>query len=289
MMPGGAVLDVLCQELAILEKAFSGELTKSWRNNNYTHCAQKELNIIKENYKRKYQRVENEYPHREIPSTWCWTNLGDIIELLSDYHSNGSYKILKEKVELLDEPNYAMMIRTTNFEKNNFGDLMKYITKDAYDFMEKSKLFGGEILINKIGNAGSSYYMPYFNKPASLAMNLFMLRIVPGIDSKYIYYHLNTIYSTNDIKQFVRGITTKTIDKKSINSLQIALPPLEEQKEIVRIIDSLFEKELEIKYICDMNENIDGIKKSILAKAFRGELGTNDLEERFIIEDILGI
>ncbi len=46
--------------------------------------------------------------------------LGDILEVLTDYHSNGSYKTLKENVTLLEQPNFAIMIRTTNFEKNDF-------------------------------------------------------------------------------------------------------------------------------------------------------------------------
>jgi type I restriction enzyme S subunit len=192
--------------------------------------------------------------------------------------------VVKEKVELLDEPNYACMIRTTNFEKDNFTDLMKYITKDAYEHLSKSKLFGEEILINKIGNAGSVYFMPTLGRPASLAMNLFMLRISEYISSKYIYYHLKSIYSTSDINQFVRGITTKTIDKKSINSLNIALPPLEEQKEIVRILDNFLEKESKIEELTALEEKIELIKKSILAKAFRGQLGTNCEEDESALE-----
>ncbi len=52
-------------------------------------------------------------------------------------HANGSYEILREHVELLDEPNYALMVRTTDLEKNNFTGSVKYITQKAYDFMTK--------------------------------------------------------------------------------------------------------------------------------------------------------
>jgi type I restriction enzyme S subunit len=46
--------------------------------------------------------------------------LGEILEVLTDYHANGSYEKLKENVELLDRIDYALMVRTTNFEQNNF-------------------------------------------------------------------------------------------------------------------------------------------------------------------------
>jgi type I restriction enzyme, S subunit len=102
--------------------------------------------------------------------------LGDCLSVLTDYHANGSYEKLKANVTLLDQPNYAVMIRTTNFEQNDFRENLKYITQSAYEFLQKSKVFSGDILMNKIANAGSVYWMPDIQKPASLAMNLFLLR-----------------------------------------------------------------------------------------------------------------
>ncbi len=109
--------------------------------------------------------------------------LGDILEVLTDYHSNGSYKILKENVTLLEQPNFAIMIRTTNFEKNDFRKNLIYINQQAYNFLSKSKVFHQDILINKIANAGAVYFMPRLDKPVSLGMNLFLLRIKKTIIS----------------------------------------------------------------------------------------------------------
>ncbi len=266
----------------ILEQAIRGHLTKEWRVNNPNYFTLTELEEIR--IKKKYKKDINNTIEFDIPETWQWVCLGDLIDLLSDYHANGSYETLKKHVELLDEPSYACMIRTTNFEKDNFDTLMKYITKEAYEFMEKSKLYGDEILINKIGNAGSVYLMPKLQRPASLAMNLFMLRLNEKVSSKYVYYHLLSGFSEKDIKQFVRGVATKSIDKKSINSLKIALPPFDEQKEIIRNLDNLLEKDQRAKELSDVIEKIDLMKKAILARAFRGELGTNNLEEESAME-----
>ena len=76
--------------------------------------------------------------------------LGNLLSLLTDYHANGAYKKLKENVELFDEPDYAVMIRTTNFEQNNFDSNLKYISEHAYNFLEKSKVKAGDIIMNKI-------------------------------------------------------------------------------------------------------------------------------------------
>lgn len=62
------------------------------------------------------------------------------------------------------------------------------------------------------------------------------------------------------------------------------LPPLQEQKEILRILYNLLKKESEIKELTELEDEIELIKKSILAKAFRGQLVTNYPKEESAIE-----
>lgn len=70
-----------------------------------------------------------------------------------------------------------------------------------------------------------------------------------------------------------------------MRSLEINLPSIEEQKEIVRILDVILEKEENSKELAEqVIDSIDMLKKSVLAKAFRGELGTNIPEEESSIE-----
>ena len=70
-----------------------------------------------------------------------------------------------------------------------------------------------------------------------------------------------------------------------LSALPIKIPLLSEQVEIVRILDSLFAKEQQAKEAAEaVLEKIDLLKKSILARAFRGELGTNDPNEESAVE-----
>lgn len=160
--------------------------------------------------------------------------LGSLLSLLTDYHANGAYKKLKENVELFDEPDYAVMIRTTNFEQNNFDSNLKYISEHAYNFLEKSKVKAGDIIMNKIANAGSSYLMPELNCPVSLAMNLFLLRIDDDKANStfvYLYLKLNEDY----VKSFANGSVTKTITKEAVRNLEIELPERTMQDYIVKV------------------------------------------------------
>ncbi len=166
--------------------------------------------------------------------------LGDILEVLTDYHSNGSYKTLKENVTLLEQPNFAIMIRTTNFEKNDFRKNLIYINQQAYNFLSKSKVLHQDILINKIANAGAVYFMPRLDKPVSLGMNLFLLRIKKDYNKYFIFCILK--YNEKRLRLMAKGTTTKTITKDNIKMFQILLPPLETQQKIARTLSILDQK-----------------------------------------------
>lgn len=157
--------------------------------------------------------------------------LGDVLEILTDYHANGAYEKLKENVELLDNENYAVMIRTTNFENNNFSDNLKFITEDAYGFLKKSKVYPGDLIMNKIANAGSIYLMPDLGRPVSLAMNLFLLRVdQEKVNPVYVYVYLKA--NESYVKEFANGSVTKTITKDAVRNLEIAIPNRKIQDEI---------------------------------------------------------
>lgn len=195
---------------------------------------------------------------------------GNIITVLTDYHANGSYEKLKEHVTLLDNPDYALMVRTTDLEKNNFRDNVKYINQSAYEFLEKSKIYGGEIIINKIGSAGNVYLMPNLNRPVSLGMNTFLIRIdEKQANNIFIYNLLNSSYGKNIIQEKISGAVTKTITKNSIRGLKLYLPSIEQQE--------LFaQRAIEIEnYIKEQQEELkksEDLFQSLLHHAFTGEL-----------------
>ena len=170
---------------------------------------------------------------------WEIKKFHEIISILTDYHANGSYKILKDNVELLDFKEYALMIRTTDLENNNFIKGVKYINEKAYNFLKKTKIFGGELIINKIGSAGNVYLMPYLNIPVSLGMNQFMIRLKKDYSNIFYYKLLTTEYYTNVIKSNVQGAVTKTITKEAIKNIDIIIPPIELQNKFAERVEKI--------------------------------------------------
>ena len=170
-------------------------------------------------------------------------HMGDYITLLTDFSSNGSYKTLDSGVTMYDKPNYAWMVRTTDLETGDMTSI-KYIDESAYELLEKSKLFGGEIIMNKIGSAGNVYLMPEINMPASLGRNAFMFRYDDRINPKYLFQLLKSEYGQREIKQYVRGAVTQTITKNDVRAVIIVVPPIELQNKYVDFIDQVNKSKL---------------------------------------------
>lgn len=163
--------------------------------------------------------------------------LGDYLTVLTDYHANGSYERLKENVTLLNDSDFAVMIRTTNFEKDDFNEDLKYISEHAYHYLKKSKVYPGDILMNKIATPGNVYRMPNLGRPVSLAMNLFLLRTdETRLNQTYAYYWLKA--NEPYVKSFACGAATATITKKAVRDLEIHLPNIAAQQRISGVLSA---------------------------------------------------
>ena len=166
-----------------------------------------------------------------------FTELESVITLLTDYHANGAYEKLKANVTLLDTENYAVMIRTTNFEANEFSKNLIYVDEAAYTFLKKSKVYPSDLIMNKIANPGTVYFMPDIGRPVSLGMNLFLIRLDKSkVDPYFIYAYLRE--KEHYVKSFASGSTTKTITKEDVRRLRVYCPPLAEQKKIAKILST---------------------------------------------------
>ncbi|SEI98286.1 type I restriction enzyme, S subunit [Lachnospiraceae bacterium A10] len=174
--------------------------------------------------------------------------LSDYIDILTDYHSGGSYKTLKEKTKILHNPDYAVMVRTLNFESNDFINNLIYCDKDSYDFLEYSHIKENDVLMNKIANPGSVYIMPKVEYRATCAMNLFLLRF-KGINQRYMYYVMKN--SEQYIKNQAHGTTTKTITKDEVRNLKFYIHENKEERDrIAELLSS-------IDYKIDNNNKIN--------------------------------
>jgi len=102
-------------------------------------------------------------------------------------------------------------------------------------------------------------------------------------NSKFFFYAMSIMQQK--LESEAPATAQKNINLRILTEVELILPTLPEQLEIVRILDSLLKNEKSARELSDTLEKIDLMKKSILARAFRGELGTNDPRE----ESALGL
>ena len=230
---------------AILHKAFTGELTSKWRD---THGI-----------------TMDEWENAPL-ETMFQLRSGSTIDV-SEEREYGAIPYVK--VADMNLPENEIQITTSS----------RFVDKcpESHVIPEGSTIFpkrGGAILTNKKRYVGIDKIIADLNTMA----------IMP-IDGKaygwYGYYWMQSV----DLRQLNNGSNVPQINNKDMVKLFVPKPSINEQKEIVSILDSVFEQEFQAKEAAEqVIDQIDTMKKSILARAFRGELGTNNPADESAME-----
>ncbi len=127
--------------------------------------------------------------------------------------------------------------------------------------MENGKCFIAQNLKDGFGFASTEFYV---------------FKCSENIYNKYLWYILRDRGFRSNAAQVMTGaVGQQRVPKCYLENYSILLPSIEEQQEIVRILDNYLGKEDKSKELLDMIDRIEEMKKSILARAFRGELGTH--------------
>lgn len=236
------------RKAAILHKAFTGELTKQWRREN---------------------GVSDE--------SWEEKTIGEICSSLKYGTSKKS-----------SDDGEVVVLRMGNLQNGEIDWSNLAYTSDEED-IKKYLLKSGDVLFNRTNSpelvGKTSIYRG--EMPAIYAGYLIKLdyekNIVVG---DYLNYYLNSSKAKEYYMQVkTDGVSQSNINAKKIGEFEIPLPTLSEQHEIVRLIDELLARERKAQQATEQAlASIDLMKKSILARAFRGELGTNKASEASALE-----
>lgn len=280
--------EVEMRKISILDKAFRGELTKKWREKNKTgsaldllqeiqnekmkkweeECCEAEKNGSKKPKKIKISKLEemivpkDEEPY-EIPDTWKWVKLGEISQISMGQSPLGEKVNSLIGVGLIGGP-------------SDMGENYPIITRYTSQITKLSSI--GDIIVSIRATLGKNIF-----SDGEYCLG----RGVCGIRSKIVNNILLRFYFTNSIEYLYKissGTTFAQVSKEDISNLYFPLPPLEEQQEIVRVLEEVLEKEKKVKELIDLEEKIDLLEKSILDKAFRGKLGTQDINDEPALE-----
>jgi len=293
-------VDIENRKISILDRAFKGVLTSKWRNENKTSDVKELLKLINDEKIKKWEedclqaeKNGNKKPKKpiireikdmivpveeqpyKIPDSWVWVRLGDIIRYtdnldINKYYSDEQVINYVDIDSINNEFNYI-----EKFKKEKVKDLSsraRRILKKDFILYSSVRPYLNNFAIMKdeledcIGSTGFFVF-----KPINIS-TLYIFRI-------FLVPYIKELYLTS-----IKGFNSPSINIEIFNNTPISLPPLEEQQEIVRILNEVLENENKVKELLELEERIDILEKSILNKAFKGELGTQNNSDESAIE-----
>lgn len=160
----------------------------------------------------------------------------------------------------------------------------RFVPQDYYDALSDTrKPELGDVLYTLVGSYGIPVVVDD-EKPFCFQRHMALLK-PESIDTYFLWYLLQTHEMYNKATEIATGTAQLTVPIKGLRALEFMCPDAYEQKQIVTMVSDILNKEQKAKEAAEaVIDQIDTMKKSVLARAFRGELGTNDLAEESAME-----
>lgn len=203
----------------------------------------------------------------EIPEHWKVSRIKNVITLLTDYDANGSFSDIAKNCNINNGTPYAWMVRTTDLVNNRVGIVEgnNYCDKKTYDYLAKSSLESGDLLMTKRGNVGMVYVVPECSCPMTLAPNLYLLKTkASDINNRYLMHYLSSTKPKSQLAILNKSTTLGALYKDDVKSLQIALPPIDEQLLLAQFIDKELDKVDSVISNCNRQISLFQERKQII-------------------------
>jgi len=215
-------------------------------------------------------RVNSEFG--EIPEDFAVVKVGSLPMLVTDYVANGSFASLKANVNLYQEPNYAYFIRNTDLKSGSFG---VFVDQHSYEFLSKSTLFGGEIIISNVGDVGSVFLCPKLDGRMTLGNNIIMLRPEDDHLRYYLYIWFKYLQGQALIQGIKGGSAQPKFNKTDFKNTSVLIPPKDMLSRFHETVAPMFEtisqRQTETSRLADLRD-------TLLPQLMSGEIDVSDLD-----------
>lgn len=254
---------------SLLADAVSGKLTEDWRN-------EKEYEI-----------------ETDLPLEWRFAKIDKLVNSTKKDLRTGPFgtTLKKSEHQLFGIPVWGIESIGENGTFTGFNKIFVSIEKAKE--LKSFEVNGGNIIISRSGTVGEICILPDDVQYGLISTNL--MKIVLNNDvilSKYFCWLFDGSQIVIDkLRELCTGSTRLFLTQTILKEIDYPLPPIEEQKEIVRRVDQLlaFVDKIEVRYI-KAKAMLDKLPQSILVKAFRGELVPQDPDDEpanLLLERIL--
>lgn len=160
--------------------------------------------------------------------------------------------------------------------KIDFESEPQYVSEEIQNSqIKKSITYPGDVIMNIVGPPLNKVaIIPDTYKEWNLNQAITLFRPKEYLNNKYLYYFFCEGSSVNSVLDKTRGVVGQVnISLTQCREFSISIPPMEEQLEIVKRVQTLFDVlddvERRYKVLCD---KLDKLPQALLCKAFKGEL-----------------
>ena len=264
---------------AVLKKAFEGELTKEWRDNNALEPSfnflneivneRKEAEVDKKSIYHKKISHEFEFSQDTSIKTWSKGTLDKLIYIAARIGWRGL-----KKSEYTEEGPLFLSVHSLNHGKYVDYTEAYHISEERYIESPEIQLQEGDVLLCKdgagIGKIGIVKDLP---RSGSVNSSLLVIRGMNILSQEFIYYLFSGPKLQSIVSQRITGSATPHLFQNDIRKFELLIPPLEEQHQIVQEIESRLSVCDKVEEsITESLEKAKALRQSILKKAFEGTL-----------------
>jgi type I restriction enzyme S subunit len=256
----------LLEHVRHLHKAYW--LEKQRKKSSFSQKTNSDAVLLKK-YKASGHLVEKDQLH-EVPNTWAWAVAEEIVEPGAEI----VYGIVQPGPKLEDGIPYVRGMDIVNGVIQT-GQLLKTSPEIAHKY-ERASLKGNDILLGII-RATKVAIVPIEIEGANITQGTARFRPSEVISTEYLAHWLASRTAQSWLHAKYRGIDMPGLNLRDVRQLPVPLPPLDEQREIVRRIETAFEKIDRLAAEAAKALKLVGhLDQRILAKAFAGELVPQD-------------
>ena len=262
----------------VLDAATTGQLTDAWRMNNLGQVTAEEVVSARLAFAGKrptkaaaefFANHHPAFPQKGVlPDTWLLTHIGMVGTV-----SNGS---TPSRQEPLYWGSGIPWVSSGEVANGVIRRTREQITNEGFKNSSVRLLPRGSVLMAMIGEGKTRGQSAILDIDACINQNIAGVVPVDGIlDSKYLWFWFRREYENTRTKG--NGSGPKALNCERVRELEINLPPLAEQSEIVRRVEALFALADRIEARCSTaRAQAQRLSPLVLAKAFRGELVPQD-------------
>ncbi|MCG0845100.1 restriction endonuclease subunit S [Lactiplantibacillus plantarum] len=205
-------------------------------------------------------------------STTC--RISDMKDFLtvSDHVANGSFKTLKDNVTIVDKPDYSLFLRNTDLKRNLMGD-KRWITKHSYDFLKKSHLYGGEVIISNVGDVGSVHRVPYLDEHMVAGNNVIFIQSADSWITDYLYLYFLSNIGQHALSTITSGSAQQKFNKTDFRAIELPIIPKNfVKKNLTPILKKIDSNRVE-------EDCLITLRDLLLPRLLSGEIDLSILEE----------